>query len=239
MQPDRTFNASVSRNVASVASKALQATGLPQVMPMILQQIHQTPTISIHLMHNLHPYICCPVFLDLILSHLDTFKTDQLHFQAPHHLALPHNGLGLPPHPEHHSLDPLHHGHDPLHHGPIHHGPEHLVHGPEAFHGPTGPHHGPVDHHDPPHHPEPILTHHHLKVIFFPCHYKQSNEELCNSLNYQEYRPYQYDISKIPECAFTNQVQIHHKKLFSALVLPFVLFFCVPGLLQPHLLSSG
>merc|ERR1711962_344195 len=51
-----------------------------------------------------------------------------------------------------------------------HHFPHH---GPEAVHGPTLLHH-----------PEPILTHHHLK----------------------EYHPYQYDISKIPECAYTNQI---------------------------------
>ena len=80
--------------------------------------------------------------------------------QAPHHLALPHNGLGLPPHHEHHPADPLHHAQEAFHHGP-----DPLVHGPEAFHGPVGPHHGAAGHTDPLHHPEPIFTHHHLKVI--------------------------------------------------------------------------
>ena len=50
---------------------------------------------------------------------------------------------------------------------------------------PHQPGHGAVHalHVAEPYHPEPILTHHHLK----------------------EYYPYHYDISKIPECAYANK----------------------------------
>ena len=177
--------------------------------------------------------------------------------QAPHHLALPHNGLGLPPH---HPADPLHHGQEAFHHGrdPFHHGPDPLVHGPEAFHGPVGPHHGPVEHIDPLHHPEPILTHHHLKVI------KTSNRwywrdyvifdklEIAQRLSGVSTIPiwHQQDpwvCLHQPGLNYSSQPQSHYRsplppmfvhplrERWSSLCL-FHWFFA--GLLQPHILST-
>lgn len=106
----------------------------------------------------------------------DAIRTQDSDLAIPNHYVAAYNPAPLP---VHHVPQPPHHVPQP--HGPVlHHVPQPIPHVPQPVHHLPKPValHGPAVHHV-----EQVLTHHHLK----------------------EYHPYQYDISKIPECAYTNQ----------------------------------
>jgi len=108
--------------------------------------------------------------------------------------AEPHHQIAITPHgvaSPHHAAVLPHGAEFPVHPAPAPHVPAHHV--AVAPLGP--PHHGPVVPH-PTLAPHPVIDHH--APVIAP-HHAPVHHHL------QEYHPYQYDISKIPECAYTNQ----------------------------------